>query len=325
MKLLKWIGGILTLLLIAAAIFIGYIVYLLPNVGDAPNITVERTPERIARGEYLANSVTVCMDCHSRRDFSSFSGPIKTGTLGSGGEKFDRDLGFPGVFYSKNITPYGIGNWTDGEVFRAITTGVSKDGSALFPVMPYHYYGQLATEDVYAIIAYVRSLSPIKNDISKREIDVPFNIILNTIPKKANPQPLPNEDDIVNYGAYLVSAAGCIECHTRADKGQIDLQFAYSGGREFNLPWGKIHTPNITPEKETGIGNWSKELFIKTFKQYQDSTYQSPRLSEKSYNTIMPWTMYSKMTTQDLAAIYEYLRTIKPIKNTVVKFSPKEN
>jgi mono/diheme cytochrome c family protein len=321
MKIIKWLGRILLFVLIAVAIAIGYTMYMLPNVGDAPKLSIERTPERIARGDYLANSVTVCMDCHSRRDWTIFSGPIKSGTLGGGGEIFDRNLGFPGLFYSKNITPYGIGSWTDGEVFRAITTGVSKDGSALFPVMPYHYYGQMATEDIYAIIAYIRTLSPIKNEIPKREIDVPFNIILNSIPKKATPQALPKEDGLP-YGAYLVNASGCIECHTPADKGQIDKKLAFSGGREFILPWGKLYTPNITPDEETGIGFWSKAKFIQTFKQYQDSAYHSSQLSGSDFNTIMPWIMYSKMTVRDLGAIYDFLRTIKPIKNNVVKFTP---
>lgn len=323
MKVLKWLGRILLLVVVAVAIAIGYTMYMLPNVGDAPKLTIERTPERIARGEYLANSVTVCMDCHSRRDWSQFSGPIKEGTLGGGGEIFDRNLGFPGVFYSRNITPYGIGSWTDGEVFRAITTGVSKDGSALFPVMPYHYYGQMATEDIYAIIAYIRTLAPIKNEIPKREIDAPFNIIINTIPKKAKPQTLPKLEDGLPYGAYLVNASGCVECHTPADKGQINRELAFSGGREFNLPWGKLHTPNITPDEETGLGFWSREKFIQSFKQYQDSAYHSPQLSGHDFNTIMPWTMYSKMTENDLGAIYDYLRTLKPIKNAVTKFTPK--
>lgn len=73
MKVLKWLGRILLLVVVAVAIAIGYTMYMLPNVGDAPKLTIERTPERIARGEYLANSVTVCMDCHSRRDWSQFS------------------------------------------------------------------------------------------------------------------------------------------------------------------------------------------------------------------------------------------------------------
>lgn len=323
MKILKWIGRIILALIILAGAAIAYAVYMLPNVGEAPKLSIERTPQRIARGAYLANSVTVCMDCHSRRDWSAFSGPIKAGTFGGGGEIFGRDLGFPGVYYSKNITPYGIGSWTDGELYRAITTGVAKDGSALFPVMPYHYYGQMATEDIYAIIAYLRTLPAVKNDIPPREIDPPLNIIIHTIPQKATPQPLPDENAGLPYGAYLVNASGCVECHTPADKGQIIKELAFTGGREFKLPWGTLHTPNITPDEETGIGFWSKERFIQSFKQYQDSTYHSPQLSGSDFNTIMPWVMYSKMTVKDLGAIYDYLRALKPVKNAVVKFTPK--
>src|ERR1043165_8965177 len=94
-------------LLVIVLIVVGLITYVklaLPNVGPAPEMKVEATPERIERGRYLAHSVTVCIDCHSTRDWSKFSGPIVPGTLGKGGEKFDQQFGFPGVYYSRNIT-----------------------------------------------------------------------------------------------------------------------------------------------------------------------------------------------------------------------------
>jgi hypothetical protein len=72
------------------------------------------TPERIKHGEYLANHVTICIDCHSQRDYSIWSGPVVPGSFGQGGEAFTQDLGFPGKFYAKNLTPEHIGNWTDG-------------------------------------------------------------------------------------------------------------------------------------------------------------------------------------------------------------------
>ena len=149
---------ILMIIVICVAIGTSFVKFGLPNVGAAPDITIELTPERIQRGEYLANHVTVCMDCHSTRDWSLYSGPIVSGTLGKGGEYFGPEMGFPGKFYSRNITPAKLVDWTDGEIFRAITTGVSKDGKALFPVMPYLYYGKMDKEDVYAIIAYIRTI-----------------------------------------------------------------------------------------------------------------------------------------------------------------------
>lgn len=322
-KVFKWLGILILILVILIFGGVTYMNMALPNVGDAPELKVEMTPERIARGNYLANSVTVCMDCHSTRDWSQFSGPIVPGTFGKGGERFDRNMGFPGVFYSKNITPTGIGNWTDGEVFRAITTGVDKGGEPLFPVMPYHYYGRMATEDIYSIIAYIRSLPPLENDIPEREVDMPFPLIMRLMPQKAEPSILPEPTDTKAYGAYMVNASGCRECHTQVKDGQVIPELEFGGGREFNLPAGILTTPNLTPHA-TGLGNWSKEQFIAKFKGYQDSTYHSPKVDfMKEYNTIMPWMMYSTMTERDLAAIYEYLRTVKPIDNETVNWKAR--
>ena len=321
-KALKFLFYILVFLIVAIIGCASFVYFFLPRVDKAPQLSIEKTPERIERGRYLANSVTVCIDCHSRRDWSLYSGPITKGTEGSGGERFDQQFGFPGVYYAKNITPSGIGNWTDGELFRVITTGVNKNGKAMFPVMPYLYYGKLDQEDIYSIIAYIRTLAPINKNIPESTSDFPFNFIINTIPKNANLQSKPSESDSVNYGKYLVTAAGCAECHTKVDKGQIIAGLEFGGGREFTMPFGIIRTANITSDK-TGIGNWSAEKFVRTFKQYQDTSYHSPKIGKDDFNSLMPWSMYSKMKESDLRCIYQYLRTVKPIENLVEKFSAK--
>lgn len=323
-KLLKWLGILVILLVVLIFAGIGYIKSAMPDVGDAPDITVELTPERIARGEYLANSVTVCMDCHSTRDWSQFAGPIVPGTLGIGGERFDKTMGFPGDFYSKNITPYGIGDWTDGEVYRAITAGVDKDGEPLFPVMPYHYYGKMAQEDIYSIIAYVRSLPSVESEVPERNVEFPFSLIMRLIPKKGEPSEIPSPSNTVEYGAYLTNASGCRECHTQVKDGQVIPELEYGGGRVFEMPAGTLISPNLTPHN-TGLGYWTKQQFIDRFKAYQDSTYQSPEIDFMTqYNSIMPWMMYSTMTEQDLGAIYEYLKTLEPIDNTTVKWAARK-
>jgi mono/diheme cytochrome c family protein len=313
-------------LVILVVIIVGALTYIkaaLPNVGDPPDLKVDATAERIARGKYLANSVNVCMDCHSTRDWSKFSGPIKPGTNGKGGERFDHTLGFPGIYFSKNITPAGISRYSDGELFRVITTGVNKEGHAMFPVMPYPYYGKMDEEDIFSIIAYLRTLDPIENAVEPSVSDFPMNFILNTIPAKGEPTKRPDPSDELASGAYLVNAAGCIECHTKAEQGQIDRTMAFAGGRDFQMPDGSIiRSSNITSDIETGIGNYTKEAFIQRFKMYADSAYVAPGVAPGEFNTIMPWTMYATMTTQDLGAIYTYLKTIDPIKNKVVKFTP---
>ncbi|GIL21496.1 MAG: hypothetical protein BroJett042_00090 [Bacteroidota bacterium] len=322
-KLIKYVSYLLIVLIVVIAALLTYVKTALPDVGEPEDLKIEYTAERIERGRYLANSVSACMDCHSKRDFSLFSGPPTPGTLGMGGDRFDQTVGMPGVFYARNITSEGISRYTDGELFRVITTGVTREGRALFPFMPYLYYGRMDREDLYSIIAYIRTIAPIKNEVPESVIDFPMNFIVNTIPQKANPQTKPDTTDMLAYGAYMTNASGCIECHTPVDKGQIIQDMAFGGGRGFQFPDGSIvYSSNISPDTQTGIGSWTKETFIKRFKAYADSTYVPEKVAPGAFNTIMPWTMYGAMTEQDLGAIYTYLKSVKPISNSVTRFKP---
>ncbi|MBX2969003.1 MAG: cytochrome C [Cyclobacteriaceae bacterium] len=323
-KLFKYIGYLLLILIVAVAALLTYVKLALPNVGPTEELTIDYTQERISRGHYLANAVMLCMDCHAERDWSRFSGPPKDGTLGAGGDEFNRNDGFPGVFYAKNITPTGISSYTDGELFRVITTGVNKDGKAMFPIMPYLYYGKMDPEDIYSVIAYIRSLEPVQREVLESKADFPFNFIMNLIPQKAQPQTRPDKSDWIAYGAYMTNASGCIECHTDVKDGRIITEQAYSGGRAFQFPDGSIvRTTNLTPHA-TGLGSWTEEMFVQRFKQYADSTYVLPSVNPGEFNSIMPWTMYAHMEEDDLKAIFAYLKTVKPIENIVERFTPKE-
>ena len=149
-----------------------------------------------------------------------------------------------------------------------------------------------------------------------------YHPIINTIPKKPVHQTRPEKTDLLAYGAYMTNASGCVECHTKVDKGQIIPDFMFGGGRDFKFPDGSaVLSANITPDKETGIGAWTKEMFITRFKVYADSAYIPPSVASGEFNSIMPWTMYGQMEEDDLVAIYTYLRTVKPISNKVVKFT----
>lgn len=318
-KIIKWIGVVLVVLI---AGLLTYVKTMLPNVGDAPELKVEMTPENIERGHYLANHVMLCVDCHSKRDWSLFSGPMVAGTEGKGGETFDQKLGFPGKYVAPNITPYGLKDWTDGEIFRAITSGVSKDGRALFSIMPHHNYGQLDKNDIEAVIAYIRSLSPIENKPELSSSDFPMNFIINTIPKKPAFTNIPSTSDKINYGKYMITSAGCVDCHTKQEQGKFVGEL-YAGGFEFKSPDGSIvRSSNLTPDKETGIGNWTSQQFVSRFKMYADSAYVNAKVSPSAFQTTMPWTMYSGMKQEDLEAIYAYLQSLLPVNNRVEKFTP---
>ena len=232
-------------------------------------------------------------------------------------------MGFPGVFYARNITPFGISDYTDGELYRLITTGVTNDERVMFPLMPYPYYGKMDPEDIYDIIAYIRTLDPIENEIPESEADFPVSIIMKTIPKDADPQSKPAKTDQVAYGKYLTNAASCVECHSPIDaQGTILAGKEFSGGREFAFPDGSVvRSANITQDN-SGLGTWSESMFVGKFKQYLDSGYHLPKVQPGEFNTIMPWVMYAGMEEGDLKAIYAYLKTIDPIPNQVVKYSP---
>ncbi len=309
--------GVGALMLLVAA-GLAYVKLALPNVGPAPELILRPTAAQIEHGRYLANHVAVCIDCHSERDFSKLTGPVLAGSEGKGGEGFLREAGFPGNFYARNITPAHLSDWTDGEIYRAITTGVSRDGRAMFPVMPYKNYGQMAPDDIKAIVAYVRSLKPIPNEVPASEADFPVNFIINTMPTEAPGGQRPNPTDRVAYGRYLTTFAACADCHTpRDDQGNALPEKAFS------MPTGTVRSANITPAR-SGIGAWTRDAFIARFKTHGTGA-PPPDVQYGEFNSVMPWTMYGRMTDEDLGAIWAYLRTVKPVETKVIIFTPKAN
>lgn len=321
-KLLKVLIILVALVLLTAGGAVFYVMNYLPNIPVQEELRVEATPERIARGKYLAHSVSVCMDCHSARDWALFSGPLKEGTLGIGGESFDQTKNFPGAFIAPNITPHALKDWSDGELYRAITSGVNKHGHPLFPIMPYPAYGKMATEDVYSIMAYIRSLPAIDSSPAASRADPPVNIIMHLMPQPAAPVALPPKSDIVAYGGYLANAAGCTECHTKMEKGKV-VGAPYAGGFEFAMAGGTVRSPNITPHPATGMGAWTKQMFVDRFKAYTPGTFTPPPVNpaKGEMQTVMPWTMYATMTEEDLGAIFEYLKSLPAVENSVERWT----
>jgi hypothetical protein len=312
---------ILLILVIGIAAVALYVKKALPRVGPPADLTIQVTPGRVAHGKYLTHHVAACMLCHSERDSNFYASPLMEDQLGKGGERFDKGQGFPGNIYAPNLSPYHLGKWTDGELFRAITTGESKDGHALFPIMNYPAYGKLDPEDIFSIIAYLRTLPSITNEVPVTKLDFPLNFIVNTMPAKAMPEKKPDSNNITAYGKYLVRMASCVECHSKANKGQVIAGTEFGGGRDFSFAGRPtVFSANITPDKETGIGHWSRELFIRKFRQYADTSYHPRAVGAGEANTPMPWTSYAGMEEKDLSAIFAYLQTVKPIQNKVKMF-----
>ena len=117
----------------------------------------------IARGKYLV-TIGGCSDCHTP---GSFLGKPDFSRMLGGSE-----VGFAipglGVFAGPNLTPdkeTGLGNWTDDQIISAITAGNTPEGRRLAPIMPYEALSHLTSDDAHAIVAYLRSLPPVKNKV----------------------------------------------------------------------------------------------------------------------------------------------------------------
>lgn len=293
-----------------------------PNVPEPFPLQLAASPEKVARGSYLFNNVARCVDCHSTRDWSKYAAPIVKGTEGKGGEAFTHaQMGVPGEFYARNITPTALADWSDSEIARAITTGVNKHGEALYPVMPYRNYGELDADDVEALVAYIRTLKPQPDEVPDRSFHFPMQFVVRTLPQPAHFTPRPDPSDKVAYGGYLARTAGCGECHaTRDADGAPRPGMEFAGGMEFRFPeGGLVRAPNITPDADTGIGTWSEQQFVSRFKVWERASDRVLPEKQRAANTVMPWKQLGGMTREDLGAVYAYLRQQKPVIHRVVK------
>lgn len=275
---------------------------------------------KIKRGDYLVNAVANCMHCHADRDFTKFGGPTVPGTEGKGGQR-------KGVFVS-NITPTVLGSWTDQEIVRAITSGITNVGDTLYPTMPYMSYKYLTKNDAESIVAYLRTLKPIANNVPKRDLSSMPPDRLNSLYNdwygndfyKVLDQP--QHDTALLKGKYLVTIGGCMACHTNIDVKlrTFKTDSVFAGGQLSNKPGNKfkVVSANITPDTATGIGAWTEEMFLAKFANYRNK--EAYEYDPGIYNSEMPWPIFARMTDEDIRSIYRYLRTIKPIKNKITKW-----
>ena len=314
----KYLLSGITGLALLACVLLFYMTLKRPESRPPAAESIELTPERTKRGEYLVRHVTACLGCHSKRDWNQFGAPT-VGHPGAGGSCFSEKWGMPGRVCPPNITPdksTGLGSWTDGEIMRAIREGVDRHGDALFPLMPYRAYSHLSDEDTRAIVAYLRTLKRRAGEVGETQIDFPVSFFITMVPEPLKgPVTAPPRGETAVYGRYLATVAGCETCHTPTDDEKRPIAGKeFAGGYEFRSPFGVVRSSNITPH-ETGIERWSKQTFVQRFHAYRDK--KSMVEVHPGKNTAMPWLEYAGMTATDLGAIYDYLRTVPPIENRV--------
>lgn len=253
----------------------------------------------LERGTYLVRSIVACGNCHTPK--------------GPDGEVPGMELAGMAPFFeppdytanAPNITPdaeTGIGSWSDEQIIAAIREGRRPDGTIIGPPMPIALYRHLSDRDVRAIVAYLRQVPPVRNEIPASDYRIP-------LPTSYGPPvvgvPETPRSEKVAYGAYLAGPAGhCIECHSPMGPGgapDIEHQLG-AGGQEIPGPWGISVSANITP---TGLGDRSdgeiKRMITDGIRP--DGSRMMPP---------MPYSYYASMTPEDLNAIIAYLRTLLP-------------
>jgi len=311
---MKWVKRIVLVLvaLLAAAIatVVVFFYVLHPKKRDAPDVKAPSTPEAIARGSYLANHLIGCVGCHTEID-ETRPGDAIVATKLLAGREFVSDL-LPGRIVASNLTPdpdTGIGAWTDGELMRAIREGIGKDGRALFPIMPYPHLRRLPDDDTLAIIAYLRSVPAIRNQLPATTLDFPVSMFIRLAPAPldGNPPAWPTEP--TERGKILLETMGCIDCHTPLDKGKFVESKLYAGGNKFTGPFGTVHASNITSDPATGIGSYSDDDLMRVFREGKGKDGRTL--------WVMPWTMFQGTEEADLRALIAGLRTLRPIPNVV--------
>jgi hypothetical protein len=304
------LGVLIILVLAAAAQLFGLRTFIGPRKRDLTGRTFTSTPARLERGKYIANSMG-CLYCHSPHDVSKRDEPIPTGMQGAGQQLPYLDL--PGKIFAPNLTPdkeTGAGTWSDDALARAIRGGIGHDGRTLFPIMPYSHYRTMPDEDLASVVVYLRSLPPVRSQLPKTEIIFPVKYLIRNAPQPiTTPVSQPDLSDPVKRGSFLVNLIGCADCHTPINNHHNPIPgMDFGGGQIIALPSGKVASSNLTPDP-SGIPYYDEALFIKAMR--------TGSVGARELNDAMPWMILGKMTDQDLAAIFAYLKTLKPVSHVV--------
>lgn len=277
-----------------------------------PSVTVSDDSAVLARGEYLVYGPAHCANCHISIDqFQAVEAGEKVPL--TGGFSINMPLG---KFYAPNITmdpETGIGKMSNEELARALRYNVNHRGEAMMPFMPFMNMSQ---DDLNAVISYLRQTKAVKNEVPPVEYSFMGKLI-----KRFALEPTPLSDDIPQsvskddkrvYGEYMAySVANCYGCHTELDeKTGKYVGEPFAGGMRFPSEFVEnrtYYTPNLTPDKETGImASWSEEQFVTRMK--------SGRVHEDSP---MPWGPFSRMTDYDLSSIYAFISNLEPVNNEI--------
>ena len=266
----------------------------------------ETSKDLVERGQYIFSLAGGCA-CHS---------PPK-GTPHAGSREFPIPMA---KVYSTNLTAdkeTGLGDWSDQQIHDAMVKGIRRNGEKLLPVMPYEAYSGMAEEDLKALIAYLRTLKPIRKETPALKTWAPLyrpggTLIWFTFFSRFSNAPAKAPQGGVERGRYLVEhVALCIDCHTPRNFMGVPNRSLYLAGAKEG-PLGE-EIPNITPDRETGIGDWSRDDIAELL-----LTGTKPDLDKvEGLMAEVIEAGFKNMKREDALAIADYLKSIPPITNKI--------
>lgn len=252
----------------------------------------------VKRGDYLVNTIMTCGNCHTPK---GPKGDVMEKAF-SGGLSWDEP---PFKVTAPNITQdkeTGIGKWSAADLKKLLRTGVRPNGVAVATIMPTGFYGIITEHDMDAIVAYVRTIKPIKNKVPDPIYKMPQ--VRQIFPGAEKPYTEAMFKDKLKHGFYLATVGHCMECHTPMVKGQRDwAKDLGRGGFTFPGPWGVSVSRNITGSKTAGIGAWTDDQIkrVITSGVGKDGKHLKPP---------MGFPYYAHMTDGDLDDVVAWLRTV---------------
>jgi mono/diheme cytochrome c family protein len=290
-----------------------------------PSLKTSTDSAVIARGNYLVNGPAHCRSCHIATFDDMVAGDQGKDVPLKGGIRFQ--MGPLGAMFTRNLTPdptTGIARYTDEQLFRMMRHGIRPDGTASMPLlMP---FWKMADDDLIAVVSYLRSIAPVENNVPANEwtfVGKAVRALTPTFKPIENPDAPPVAPPMaatIERGEYLARyVTNCVGCHTQRDLMTYEATGPeFAGGFEFE-PWPDfynylnidpetwIRTPNITPDPNGVLANYkTPEEFIARFRKGRIVSF-SP----------MDWGPFSRMTDEDITAIWMYLNSLAPVKKDI--------
>ena len=305
---------ILLRILLCLALFLGaafaYLNFRKPAVSPPLTVKVQRTPERLARGKYIA-LLADCEGCHSPTDSSRFGFP-KLADGHFSGYEFTRSMGLPGLVVAPNLTPdieTGIGSWTDGEKIRAIREGVDRDGRALFPMMPYQHFRDMSDEDVYSLVAYLDSLPPIRRAHPANQVDFPVPLMIKSVPK-------PVEGPVTTPIAPIVGGMASIFLRWPGARVVMARIWPLLTSSRFHQRFKCSRQTSVPIARPASVNGPNSSSWISS--RVTGNTWQMgrPCVGPDSFTT-MPWLSFAQLPDDDIRAIYAYVHSLPAVKKSI--------